>query len=167
MPSPHHTLSFVQFNYTWRTVPFKKLFMMLNLKSKLIYDRQSAGTHVGPTINFSFSLKFSLDSYGFVILKRSFWREDGSVIHSCCWSSPAQSRGTQNQFCCPKSRNSPNLEGQVPVFIFSRNRVAQIYPRALGSLLSPLTTRRARPHGSLIMLFLRLSFSLVSESSVK
>jgi hypothetical protein len=33
---------------------------------------------------------------------------------------------------------SPNLEGQVPVFISSRNRVAQLYPRAQGSLLSPL-----------------------------
>jgi hypothetical protein len=28
----------------------------------------------------------------------------------------------------------PNFEGQVPVFISPRNRVAQIYPRALGSL---------------------------------
>jgi hypothetical protein len=35
------------------------------------------------------------------------------------------------------------LEGQVPVFISPRNRVAQIYPRALGSVLSPLTTRWA------------------------
>jgi hypothetical protein len=40
--------------------------------------------------------------------------------------------------------DSPNLEGQVPVFISPRNRVAQLYPRALGSLfLSPLMTRRA------------------------
>jgi hypothetical protein len=31
-------------------------------------------------------------------------------------------------------RDSPNLEGQVPVFISSRNRVAQLYPQALGSL---------------------------------
>jgi hypothetical protein len=30
--------------------------------------------------------------------------------------------------------DSPNLEGQVPVFISPRNRVAQLYPRALGSL---------------------------------
>jgi hypothetical protein len=28
----------------------------------------------------------------------------------------------------------PNLEGQVPVFISSRNRVAQLYPQALGSI---------------------------------
>jgi hypothetical protein len=30
--------------------------------------------------------------------------------------------------------DSPNLEGQVPVFISPRNKVAQLYPRALGSL---------------------------------
>jgi hypothetical protein len=30
--------------------------------------------------------------------------------------------------------DSPNLEGQVPVFISPRNRVAQLYPRALDSL---------------------------------
>jgi hypothetical protein len=29
--------------------------------------------------------------------------------------------------------DSPTLEGQVPVFISPRNRVAQLYPRALGS----------------------------------
>jgi hypothetical protein len=46
-----------------------------NLKLKLIYDRQSvgqsalvSGTHLGPATNFSFSLKFSLDSCGFAIL---------------------------------------------------------------------------------------------------
>jgi hypothetical protein len=31
-------------------------------------------------------------------------------------------------------RYSPNLEGHVPVFISPRNRVAQLYSRALGSL---------------------------------
>jgi hypothetical protein len=31
-------------------------------------------------------------------------------------------------------RDSPNLEGQVPVFISPRNRVAQLYPQAMGSL---------------------------------
>jgi hypothetical protein len=30
--------------------------------------------------------------------------------------------------------DSPNLEGQVPIFIYPRNRVAQLYPRALGTL---------------------------------
>jgi hypothetical protein len=30
--------------------------------------------------------------------------------------------------------DSPNLEGQVPIFISPRNRVVQLYPRALGFL---------------------------------
>jgi hypothetical protein len=50
--------------------------------------------------------------------------------------------GLKTIFYCPNSWDSPNLEGQVPVFISPRNRVAQIYPRALGSLSLPLTTRR-------------------------
>jgi hypothetical protein len=37
-------------------------------------------------------------------------------------------------------RDSPNLEGQVPVFISPRNRVARLYPQAPPS---PPTTRRA------------------------
>jgi hypothetical protein len=43
-------------------------------KSKLCYNLQSvshvlvSGTHLGPVINFSFTLKFSLDSCGFVNL---------------------------------------------------------------------------------------------------
>jgi hypothetical protein len=46
------------------------------------------------------------------------------------------------------SETPPNLKGQVFVFISPRNRVAQLYPRALGSLYvvsydSPLTTCRA------------------------
>jgi hypothetical protein len=31
-------------------------------------------------------------------------------------------------------RGSPNLEGQVPVFIYLRNRVVHLYPQVLGSL---------------------------------
>jgi hypothetical protein len=34
--------------------------------------------------------------------------------------------------CYCLKRDSPNLEGQVPVFISPRKRVAQLYPRALG-----------------------------------
>jgi hypothetical protein len=46
----------------------------------------------------------------------------------------------------------PNLEGQVPAFISLRNRVAQLYPQALGSLsvasydsqvFKPASTRRS------------------------
>jgi hypothetical protein len=41
-----------------------------------------------------------------------------------------KSRRTRSIFCCLIS-DSPNLEGQVPVFISPRNRVAQLYPRAV------------------------------------
>jgi hypothetical protein len=38
-------------------------------------------------------------------------------------------------FLLSQIREYPNLEEQVPVFISPRNRVAQLYPQALGSLL--------------------------------
>jgi hypothetical protein len=44
-------------------------------------------------------------------------------------------RGTHDHILLSQIRDSPNLEGHVPVFISSRNRMAQLYPQALGSLL--------------------------------
>jgi hypothetical protein len=35
-------------------------------------------------------------------------------------------------FYCLYFLDSPNLEGQVPVFISPKNRVAQLYSQALG-----------------------------------
>jgi hypothetical protein len=54
-----------------------------------------------------------------------------------CWASPAQpSSGLSttglNIFYCPYFLDSPKMEGQVPVFVSPRNRVDQLYPRALG-----------------------------------
>jgi hypothetical protein len=47
----------------------------------------------------------------------------------------SQSRRTpQDKIYCLNSWNSPNLKGQVPTLIAPRNRVAKLYPRALGSL---------------------------------
>jgi hypothetical protein len=40
--------------------------------------------------------------------------------------------GTHYYILLPQIRDSPNLEDQVPVFISPRNRVAQLYPQALG-----------------------------------
>jgi hypothetical protein len=88
-----------------------------------------------PVTTLSFSLKFSLDSCGFVILRRPLWREVWSVIYCCCLASPAQSlsglspAGLKTIFDCPNFWDSPNLEGQVP-----KDRVALLYPRTLGSL---------------------------------
>jgi hypothetical protein len=47
----------------------------VEMKLKLIYDRHSvgqsvlvSGAHLGPLTNFSFAIKFSVDSCGFVVL---------------------------------------------------------------------------------------------------
>jgi hypothetical protein len=45
----------------------------------------------------------------------------------------SESRGTHDHILLSQIRNSPNLEGVIPVFISPRNRVAQLYPQALGS----------------------------------
>jgi hypothetical protein len=47
----------------------------------------------------------------------------------------SESRGTHDHILLSQIPDSPNLEGQVPVFISPRNRVAWLYPQALGSLL--------------------------------
>jgi hypothetical protein len=104
--------------------------------------------HSRPVTNFSFYLQFSLDSYGLVILWRPLWREGGSVIYCFCFASPAQYlSGLSSAGLCTMSYFlnflcSCDPEGQLHVFISLRNKVAQLYPRALGSLSSPLTTRR-------------------------
>jgi hypothetical protein len=46
----------------------------------------------------------------------------------------SESHGTHDHILLSEIRDSPNLEGQVPLFICPRNRVAQLYPQALGSL---------------------------------
>jgi hypothetical protein len=46
----------------------------------------------------------------------------------------SESRGTHDHISLSEIRNSPNLEGQVPVFVSPRNRMARLYPQALGSL---------------------------------
>jgi hypothetical protein len=46
----------------------------------------------------------------------------------------SESRGTHDHILLSQIRDSPNLEGQVPILISPRNRVAQLYPQTLGSL---------------------------------
>jgi hypothetical protein len=53
----------------------------------------------------------------------------------------SESRGTHDYILLSQIRDSPNLEGQVPVFISPKNRVAS--PRHWVSFSLPPTTRRA------------------------
>jgi hypothetical protein len=46
----------------------------------------------------------------------------------------SESHGTHDHILLSQIRDSPNLEGQVPVFISPRKRVARLYTQALGSL---------------------------------
>jgi hypothetical protein len=42
--------------------------------------------------------------------------------------------GFESRILLPQIRGSPNLEGHVPMFIYHRNRLTQLYPEVLGSL---------------------------------
>jgi hypothetical protein len=74
------------------------------------------------------------DSCGFVDVGRPLWREDGSVVCNCCWASPAQSfsgpspAGLMTIFYCLRFETPPTYRARSP-----RNRVALLYPQALGS----------------------------------
>jgi hypothetical protein len=46
----------------------------------------------------------------------------------------SESCGSHDHISLSQIRDSPNLEGEVPVFIYPRNRVARLYSQALGSL---------------------------------
>jgi hypothetical protein len=116
------------------------------VKSKLCYDWRSvdqsvlvSGTHLGPATNASPSLfSYLLDSYGLVADGRPFWRKVECVVFSLCSASPAQSfsglspTGLTGTFHCLHFWDSPNLEGQVPVFISPKNKGAQLYPSGTG-----------------------------------
>jgi hypothetical protein len=69
---------------------------------------------------------------------RSLWRENGSALYNCCWSLPTQSfsgpspGGLVTIFYCLRFE-TPEPGGPGPRFyISSGNRVAQLYPQALG-----------------------------------
>jgi hypothetical protein len=61
----------------------------------------------------------------------------------------SKSRGAHDHIWLSQIRDSPNLEGQVPVFISPRNSVAQLYSQALGSLpyFSAFDSRLPQPVG--------------------
>jgi hypothetical protein len=105
-------------------------------KSKSRYDRQSVGQsllvwrpHLRP------KNRFWLLSESCV-----FGEARGRVCHSQLLLSltsvvilGSESCVTHDHILVPQIRDSPNLEGQVAVFISLRNRVVQLYPQAMGS----------------------------------
>jgi hypothetical protein len=117
----------------------------------------------GTSDQFFFLLQISFRHLGFYYFAAPSLKRGRlcNLLYNCFWALPEQSLLGRSPaeltalFYC-LIWDSPNLEGQVPVFISLRNRVAQLYPRALGSLLSPLRLVGQRwrysnrpPHGSI------------------
>jgi hypothetical protein len=61
-------------------------YFVVKSKSKLYYDRRSAGQSESWVICY-----YMCDSYGLVLVGRPLWREVGSILCICCWPLPAQS----------------------------------------------------------------------------
>jgi hypothetical protein len=88
-------------------------------------------------------------SCGFVNVGRLLWPRDGSasrlqllIVVASEFVLGSKPRGTHYHILLSQIRKFSNLEGQVPVFISPRNRVAQLYPRHCVLLSSsPMTSR--------------------------
>jgi hypothetical protein len=151
-----YVLLFVIVLFTEHT---KMLFLVLlldelpQIKFKLIYDRRSvgqsvlvSGSHLETMIRFLFFVwRLWVSWCGAPPLTRE-WVCNllvqlllGLAEQSLLGQSSAE---LATIFYC-LIWDSPNLEGQVPVFISPRNGAAQLYPWSVGSLLSPITTRKA------------------------
>jgi hypothetical protein len=46
----------------------------------------------------------------------------------------SESHGTYDHILLSEIQDSPNLEGQIPVFVSPKKKVAQLYPQALDSI---------------------------------
>jgi hypothetical protein len=124
--------------------------VMVEVEVKLNYDRQSVGqsilvssSHLKPMTRLLFSVwQLQVSCCGAPSLTRGW--VCNLLIQLLLGLARAITLGfkslrTQTIFYC-LIWDSPNLDGQVPIFISPRNRVAQLYPLALDSL----TTCRVR-----------------------
>jgi hypothetical protein len=113
-------------------------FLMVVIGFRLFWERRSVGQSVfvlGPNLEPMTTLLLLSNICGLHALGCPPWREDGSVIYSynlLSLSSPSSAELMIISYCL--MWDSPNLEGQVPVCIPPRNRVTQLYHRALGPL---------------------------------
>jgi hypothetical protein len=112
-------------------------------KSKLCYDRRLVGqsvlvssTHLGLKTQIFITVRqLRVSSFGDPSLtRRRFCRLQLLLVFSRAVILGSESRGTHDLILLSQIRDSPNLEGQVLVFISFRNRMAQLYPQVLGSL---------------------------------
>jgi hypothetical protein len=106
----------------------------LSIKSKLCYDRRPVGQSVfvssPPICDLKTRFLLLSDSCGFVDVGRPLWRKDGSVVHNCCWSSPAHlflnasPAGLIAIFYCHRFDTPPTWRTRSPYLYPPRKRVA-------------------------------------------
>jgi hypothetical protein len=95
-----------------------------------------------------------------------------NLVCNCFWALPEQSLLGRSPaeltaiFYC-FIWDSTNLEGQVPVFISPRNRVAQLYPRTLGSLSVASYDSRGYGGGIIICLHTGQTMYVLYTSGLK
>jgi hypothetical protein len=98
-----------------------------------------SGTHLGPATKFLLEIFFRQLRVCYFVAPSLTGGRVCNLLCNCFWALPEQSLLGRSPaeltaiFYC-LIWDSSNLESQVPVFISPRNRVAQLYPRALGSL---------------------------------
>jgi hypothetical protein len=121
-------------------------------KSKLCYDRRSVGqsvlvssTHLELTTRFL----LLLNSCVFVDEELFLWRENGSAVYNCCWSSPGQSFSGQSPaglvtiFYPLRFETPPTLEGQALSSPFVASYDSQGYG---GGIVTRLHARYSLTH---------------------
>jgi hypothetical protein len=92
-----------------------------------------SSTHLGLTTRF---LLMS-DGCGFVDVGRSFWREDGSIVYICCWSSPEQSflglspSGLVTIFYCLRFETPPTWRARYP-YLYPQEQSDPVIPPDTG-----------------------------------
>jgi hypothetical protein len=130
---PSHT-NLLRFSLSYKDSPL----ITSKSKSKLCYDRRSVGqsvlvssTHLGPTTRFLLVRQLRVCWCGAPSLTRErVCRLQLLLVLASAVILGSESRRTRDHILLSQIRHSPNLEGQVPVFISPRNRVAQLYSQA-------------------------------------
>jgi hypothetical protein len=73
----------------------------------------------------------------------------------------SESRETHHHILLSQIGDSPNLEGQVPVFVSRRNRVAQLYPQVLDSIF--VASYDSQGYGGGIRLRLHTGYTRIQD----
>jgi hypothetical protein len=84
-----------------------------------------------------------------VLMQLPLWREDGSVVYNCCWSSTSavilgsESRGTHDHILLSQIREPPTWRAWSPYLYSPRTGWHSYTPRNWVAFSSPPTTHRA------------------------